>query len=504
MTELRYAFSEAILRNFEHEPKGRDHPHVYHSAPESKPKLTLRWLFHPEVHADLAVWSLSVTFGIVWALIVGMLTLMAMNGTGRLFTDFFEIIYPGYKIPESPVAFDALINLGLGLVYAFVHGCLFGLVLGLFYHYFTRPLPYGVRFKGHLTAGEPVLLVREGSHEAKAHSEKSYTILIVANPFVQTSAKLIPVEREAIRRDPILNEPELFQFKVACILASLAHNKTVAPFFDKMRFIALFDPKLAEIEEKDEALKLRLMKARALCLENQIDLLVEPAQRIFNENDGHEDRLLEFLKPYNLGRVDVVFAVTGSETHTRSSSRFSIEDKPDHSAGDFTYYDAMARSVLPGYYAAPLEVPGMVAYSAWDLRLKTPVHEFAHAMSSNMSGLIDDEYHDGALQRQSSVIVLNKRHGWDLDKNKDGMLNPSELPEVFAEIREGNEVYRFGTDKLRVMPEGWTSFVPQRPHYQMPCTMDESGEIHEFDMLLQHFITRRLHAKVLQSAHAKV
>lgn len=506
MTELLYELPESVLDNLKpKEDEHDDHPHASHAEPKAKHKLTWRQLFQPEEHADIAVWSLSVTFGAVWALLVGMFTLMAMNGTGRGFTNLLEVIYPGYKIPESPVAFDALINLGLGVVYAFVHGCLFGLVLGLLYHRFTRPLPYGVRFKGRIKPGELVQLRRRGN-QTPAKSAKPYTVLILANPYIQTSSKLIPVEKEALRVDPIMQEPELFQMKLACILSSLAYNKTVAPFLDHMRIIALFDPKLAEVKEnkaepdkkKREAEFVKAMKARALCLENQIDLLIEPAQRIFHEEHHawEEDRLLEFLQPYQLDRVDVVFAVTGSETHTRSSSRFAIEKKTAQAQPDFLYFEPVSGKEFPGYYNAETEVPGMVAYSAWDLRLKTPVHEFAHALSSNLSGLIDDEYHDGALQHHDTVFVLNKRHGWTLDKNNDGTLQARELPEVFAEIRENGEAHKFGTDKLRALPEDWKSYVPQRPHYQMPCTMDDSGEVHDFDLLLQHFITRRLEEKI--------
>ncbi len=507
MTELQYELPESVLPNLERkEAKHNGHdPGVLHVEPKAKSKLTLRWLFQPEEHADIAVWSLSVTFGAVWALIVGMFTLMAMNDTGRSFTNLLEAIYPGYKIPDSPVAFDALINLGIGVVYAFVHGWLFGLVVGLLYHRFTRPRPYGVRFKGRIQPGAPAVLVRQGNKQAKAQKDQAYTVLIVANPFIQTSAKLIPVEQDAVRVDPIMNEPELFQMKVACILASLAYNKTIAPFLDRMRFIALFDPEQAEVPkitdedgQKEKEEKLEPMKKRALCLENQIDFLVEPAQRIYHEPpNSEEDRLLNYLKQYpELGRVDVVFAITASETHTRSSSRFMIEKQPAQGQADFTYCPSAEAKEYSGYYNAPLEVPGMVAYSAWDLRLKTPVHEFAHAMSSNMSGLIDDEYHDGALQKSAGVFVLNKHHGAHLDKNNNGTLEPSELPEVFAEIREYGHAHKFGTDKLRAMPEGWKSYVPQRPHYQMPCTMDESDDVHDFDLLLQHFITKRLEAKV--------
>jgi hypothetical protein len=158
-----------------------------------------------------------------------------------------------------------------------------------------------------------------------------------------------------------------------------------------------------------------------------------------------------------------------------------IEKRPVQQA-DFKYRPAAEPKEYWGYYNAPLEVPGMAAYSAWDMRLKTPVHEFAHAMSSNMSGLIDDEYHDGALQKSPEVFVWNKHHG--------------PLPEVFAEVFENGETHEFAADELRAMPEGWKSYVPQRPHYLMPCTMDESEDVHEFDLLLQHFITKRLEAKV--------
>lgn len=487
MTELRYALRDSALERFQQ--------NLLHDAvqPEHKPRLSLLWLFFPEEYAGLAVWSLSVTCGLVWALMTATVTLMAMNETARPLADFFEIIYPGYAIPASPAAYDVFINLGLGLVYAFVYGCFFGFLLGRFYRQLHRPVPYGVRFQDRIKAGELVHVKRAGNNFPEAASANAYTVLIVANPFIQTSAKLIPNLKAALRPDPIMKEPELFQMKVASILAGFAQNKTLAPFFDRIRFIALFDPQMTVIKESDEERKLEIMRSRALCLESHIDVLIEPAQRVYSEDHQlQEERLREYLKQHvQLKRVDVVFAVTASHTHTRSSSRFSIEQKPLPGIADFTYTANTESKPLPGYYAAHLEVPGMVAYSAWDLSLSTPVHEFAHAMSSAVSGLIADEYHYGNLQKPGAALVLNKHYRQD---------ETQEIPSFFARIEENGKpaTFDFHTDKLRVRPERWISLVPQRSQHDIPCIMDEPGRTDEFDLLLQHFITRRLTAKMQQ------
>lgn len=458
-------------------------------------------ILRPNRRPYLAVFDFSIVFGIICALLVGLFTLMAMNGKARLITDYFETIFPGYSIPPSPEALDALINLGIGLIFGFAYGYLFGLLVSVIYNRLRGPVLCDVRLQKDIPEREPVVLVEKGNTSSKARHSDSYTVVILANTFLEA-------ERGSpkFREDEILDEPKLFKAKVECIIDSLRQSEILRKFISDMRFVAIIDPQKAKTNDRDE------QRARALCLENSIDVIIEPRQRIYKrKEDGtyelQEERLKKYLELYpSLGRVDIVYAVTASRTHTRSSAYYTIEEETTASE-DFQFIlynkDGSLRDPLLGRYAPPRNVPefvpGLIAYSAWDNRRKTPLHEFAHAMSSTTNGLIYDEYNDEVPFNTDSLMVINKRRATAvMDDDGNDFIEPSELPELFAKFYEAGQPERndFSTDRLRQKPFDWSSFVPDKDRPDEPCTMDRSGDFHRFDMLIEYFMEQRLKAKI--------
>lgn len=454
--------------------------------------------------SNLSVVDFGIACGIIWAICVSLFTILALNGKALLITNYLESVYPGYNISLLPTAIETLFNLGIGLVMGFVGGFLFGTYVALLYNFFVGPASHRVRvrIKGKIPEGKPVVLINNNNKGHLTANKNPYTVVILANPFIESLASDSSKAVE-FKIDPILNYPEIFKAKVSLILSSLANNYVVQHFMPKIRFVAVFDPAMGEIDHfdqkrilSDEELqdmtpdeqKSHEMAARALCREYLIGGVIEPVQTRIN-------RYIERGYP-EVGRVDIVFAVTASETHIRSSARFTLDDESDV-ADSFIFRANPDAPQLKGYYRPGSEIPGMVAYSAWDDRLKTPVHEFAHAMSSTKNGLIDDEYYDDLFYDTTKTIVINKRHATEeMDINKDQIFQTSELPLLFSQYIEDGRIREFLTDKHRYTPFFWRSFVPARSSARIPCTMDRSGEFHQFDLLIRHFMFRRLKAKV--------
>ncbi|MFQ5708739.1 MAG: hypothetical protein ACE5HO_14885 [bacterium] len=454
-------------------------------------------IFHPRERPYWAVLAFGVTLGSAWALFVVVMTLLGMNNLMTSFVQTISVYYPGYSQPLG--AADLL----LGLIYGFAHGFLFGLLVAYIYNVWRAPAPCGVELKkpNAITASEQPVIISPG---VKAGGTKPpYTIAIIANPVLQSELD------NSLRPDPILGQPKLFQAKVACILGSLASNPMIKEkFLEKMRIITLFDPSLANQP---------LDKKNALCKECAFNTIIEPIQRVYEkvgtggtpfvegqpfEYTVDEERLKNFLAhtPHLQALdvpevIDLVFAVTASETHTRSTALFTFDDE-SRGGPEFTF-ENLSRE-FKRHHAPFAEVPGMVAYSAWDNRLKTPLHEFAHAMSSTTNGLIHDEYYDEIPEEFRGMPIINKQHATaSLDENGNGLIEMNELPDDFARYADAATTpSNIPTDKARNKPMNWISFVPARHDPQLPCTMDISGDENRFDLCIEQFMSNRLEAKI--------
>ena len=468
-------------------------------------RSVFKQLITPSEKPRLAIFNCGVIIGVAWAFIVFVITILGMKGLVKEFIQFLEIFYRGYS---SNMAGSATSDYGLcaectnvllGLLYGFVHGFLFGITVALIYNWFRAPYHCGVKLTNASAITQTIEphVISDGVENGPG--KPPFTIAIIANPILETQAtgELTP--------DPIFDYPDLFIAKVACIIGSLASSDILIEnhsdgksFLDKMRIITFYNPSLPKQREN------------ALCLEREIDTILEPQQRIWQKNEYNEDivteeRLKIFLKnnfrdyydhdeDNDRPNVDVVYAVSASYTHSRSSASYTVDASVNGTGFVFKY--EYSNRTLKGQHKPYPNVPGMVAYWAFDNRLKLPVHEFAHAMSSTTNGLIFDEYYDEFPNALDDVLVINKERESnfdDLDANRSLCIERSDLPDNFATYN-GNPTYP--TDKDRIVPCDWTSFVPKRQNYYLPCTMDRSYHLHKFDILLEQFIKDRLTAKI--------
>lgn len=437
-------------------------------------------LWQPPERPYLAILDFGLASGFLAALVIVIFTLLGMNHMVTSFIQFLESFYPGYGRPLGTG------DLLLGAVYGFFHGFLFGMLLAYIYNRWRAPAPCGVKLikpQRMVSSRNPVVI-------SAGAGNPPYTLLIMANPAIENE-NILPDEPGRFRPDPILTMPKLFQAKVACIIGSLARNEMLRDnFLDKMRILTLFDPKLVEENSLHEV---------AFCLESHKDLIIEPVPRVYEKVNGtykvKEFRLLEFLKKYpefydhsnNRSLVDVVFVVTASFSHTRSSALFTI-DKEDMPGKKFTLKYADGRH-FERHHLPFAEEPGLIAYSAWDNRIKTPLHEFAHAMSSYTHGTIHDEYYDDIPEELQDAALINKHP-----------IRDHEMPEIFAWYGlEGAEPKPFRSDLSVVKPTDWSVTVPARVDLRLPCTMDISDDLHRFDMLIEQFMFDRLTFKSQRS-----
>jgi len=450
-------------------------------------------LFYPPERPHLAIFNFGLAWGIIWALIVVVFTAMGIsdgenNPAINSFLTFLAAIYPGHSPP-----FD-YVDLIFGLFSGFMHGFLFGTLIVVLYNLWRGEQPFGVKLPRNFTGSPKPFVISAGK------GAQPYTIAIIANPVLETraSGKLKP--------DPILEYPQLFQAKVASIIAGLATDTVIndpeaeEKFLDRMRLVTLFDPSLAHSNhERDHRANhhppAEQPPEHALCRELDHDIIVEPIQRVYNEAGRvHEERLIEFIKAHlpgyydhanNRSLIDVVYVVTASKTHTRSSARYTFDDESKPGRSFSLNFGKEKWALRHDPYA---KIPGVVAYSAWDDRLKTPIHEFAHAMSSTTNGAILDEYYDELPEMLMSVRAVNK-HFWQPQQGQS-------LPEQFAEyaLKDGKPL-TIRTDRGRHAPPDWKTYVPARENLPTPCTMDFSDDAFEFDLLIKQYMHDRLAAK---------
>lgn len=326
---------------------------------------------------------LGVSLGAFWALVVLALTLVAMAGGGaRGLVAVLQTIYPGY----GPTLFGLL----AGLFWGFLSAYLFGLLLGIAYIRLLRAF----RAKGEKGAllfeidpNRKVNVIQEGT------GKYPYTIVFVANPQIE----LLANPGTAPLTDPIIRDRNLYaRVLIRCLRSFITNELLRLPdIFQQLRIISIFDP--------DE---ITGGEMRRLCvgIHGSTDILAPRSNAL---------EICEYIKARFQAEqipdenIDVVMLISASDVFTRSAARFSVDDPA--SGGQpfrFTFsedLDRMSEHIHP-FYAA---VPGVAAISAWDDRLKTPVHEFAHAMSSLENGAIDDEYIDET--HAAMELRVNKR-----------------------------------------------------------------------------------------------
>jgi hypothetical protein len=179
-----------------------------------------------------------------------------------------------------------------------------------------------------------------------------------------------------------------------------------------------------------------------------------------------------FLARYGLA-ADVVYAISGSETHTRASAWPTTDD--DTGPGDTFLLDETTL-----HHRHRCRIPGTVAQHSTSGSL-TALHEFGHALSSYSNGQIVDLYVDG------DPGVNNRR--------------ARPIPPKFAVYNGTNLAADPVRDKLGYGP-GWTSYHCALNDPRFPAVMDDywqaSGGVPErcqHDQITRRFLLDRIRAK---------
>jgi len=393
---------------------------------------------------------LGIAMGFLGAIFVFIITLVGItSGQRGAFIDLFEVLFIGYRV--------GLAGLIAGILWGFLYGYALGFGIAYFYVFLVKkrvekeaentPPLIGFDFQ----AG-PVFVIQEGA------GANPYTLAIVANPVIY-----IPAENR-FEKDPAIRDEALFTKAALRCLKSIAENDLLRlpEISSRLKIVAVYDKNIAE---------------------NDTHALCEAFERITNVIAPREDlnRVDSYLKDRGV-TADVVFVISGSEELTRSSARFS-EEAPDNLSGKEFQLSGRRHPLTAN-------LPGVAAISAWDDRLKTPMHEFAHAMSSVQNGAILDEYDDRIFS--SLEFAVNK-------SSRGSATDP--VPALFAKYGlTGEEPTPYYSDRQRRDKEAnWTSYVPEKRSPHVSCTMDLAYYDDEFDRLIFDFMYDRIMAKMGRS-----
>ena len=416
-------------------------------------KASQSFFFRPPV--------LGLTLALFNAFIVLIVTLTALvSSSVHTFTELYEVIYPGYGL--------SVVGLIAGLFWSWIYGFVFGYLVAWI---------YGWLVSRHLHAASQQVFQIDPSHKINVLQEGSgarpFTVVFVANPVIAH-----PWDNR-FEADPILNNSVLFYRTVLRVLRSFANNELLRlpQIARRMRMITLFDTTRTALED-----------ANALCESiSDIDHILAPRL--------NSALISEFVKSTNdngrrIDYADVIFVISASEKLTRSAARFTV-DGTNGRPFKFTFSEAGDGPLTEKQHAFEAAVPGVVALSAWDDRLKTPLHEFAHALSSLENGAIIDEYLDQYDDSTESLLqfVINRKR----------RLHPTDpVPDVYATYQgPDSEAVLYYSDRYRSdKPTDWTSYVAERPKMSSSCIMDIAYFDYHYDKLIFDFLYDKLLVKI--------
>lgn len=398
---------------------------------------------------------LGLALGCCWAFSVFVKTLIAiLSKEPSKLVDFFHAVYPGYQLTALGVIW--------GVLWGFIHGFIFGYLIGWIYTRLTRKKVSAVE-EGVFSL-QPNHVIQPGS------GSNPYTIVFVANPRILK-------EDKTLERDPIIDNQELFFRVVTRCLRSFVNNELLRlpEIISRLRLLAVFrDEETALCEEVAAGIEILAPLTEVAVLKEFVMSTAELT-----------DKLQE---------VDIIFVISASDYLTRSSARFT-KDRFNRADRNFelTFSPDLA-TFTTMKHASLAELPGVAAISAWDERLKTPVHEFAHAMSSLENGAIVDEYVD-KYHPKSEVLLRDK-----MINRRDREVANAAIADVFAKYRYNNELVEYYSDRYRSDKDSsWTSYVPERIDIGCSCVMDIAYYEFRWDKLIFDFMYDRLLAKLNRS-----
>ena len=359
---------------------------------------------------------------------------------------------------------------------------------------------------------------------------RPYTIVFVANSkiLVRNSDEDAP---DRYIPDPIMENPGLFLYAVNQALVSFERDEIMGQpaIWSRIRVVAIFDPQLAEQDGGKYGMLREFPEDRYLddSMEPIDNNLLSPRydmadnlQNIFDLN-GYTGLSKE--------DVDVIFAVSASMTHDRAMSIFAdlsddMSTVPSLTPADYKDYDfdydpydlkktdspdstqtAILDPVFSGstgyrkvHEYRPI-IPGRVAINVHSARIKTYIHEFAHAMSSFWNGRIVDEYYDFMHDGPTDTGVHNPERAFTINRiQRNAELMQTTYIPVHKEFARFEQfVYASDLNHLSAK-ENWISYFPERSDNKT-CTMDRSGDVYRFDQLISAFIYQRMQAKLYRS-----
>ena len=361
---------------------------------------------------------LGVSLGAFWGLVVLALTLIAMAGGGtRGLVAILQSIYPWYG--ASPGGLLA------GVFWGFLSAYLFGMLLGIAYTWllrFSRKTPDKALALFEIDPHKKVNIIQEGS------GTHPYTIVFVANPQLEVG------NSAAVLDDPVIRDPGLYtRVLVRCLRSFITNELLRLPdIFQQLRIISIFDA--GEIGSGE-------MRKLCVGIDESTDILAPNS-----DVAGIRDYIVQRLEQEGIPdrNIDLVMLISASDQFTRSAARFTVDDLSKGGQPFRFSFGEDPERMSEHIHAFYAQLPGVAAISAWDDRLKTPVHEFAHAMSSLENGAIDDEYIDETHASMERRVNKRFRGGYlvsqtAIDELKDHITDPDDLEKLetaFTELRD--------------------------------------------------------------------
>lgn len=473
---------------------------------------------------------LSLTLGLISGIASFALTLVAIisRDSGRLI-HLFESIYPGYSV--------GIIGLILGLLWGFVYGYILGFLIAYLYTRQVKKMARG--------ALDPVFeydpdkivnIIQEGE------GTKPYTIAIVANPVIYhktfritdpaiaciqsldpTISGNIITALEAIKnhppirgradflellentigineteeykaiilgcsefydgefydKDPIFENSDLFWKAVIRCLKSFVNNELLhlPEIFPRLKIVVIYDNK-----RKHDP-----VDANALCetIDPKSEIIAARANR---GTDAAPFSIVDQYVKQHIDYSDVIMVISGSKEFIRSSARFTEEEDP--AGGEPFIYKNNTPPDINKNHPTDAKLPGLAALWAGDDRLKTPVHEFAHAMSSYQNGPIVDEYDDKGEGR--FPFMVNKQF-----RSAATDAIPKHFAKYGLAAAFNDGCVEYCSDRTRADKEpGWRSYVPERVAPGYSSIMDITYFEYRFSKLVFDFMYERLITKI--------
>jgi hypothetical protein len=394
--------------------------------------------------------------------------------------------------------------------------------------------------------------------------ENPYTIVFVVNPYIRKRQKRNG--QVMAMRDPITANVSIFLKAVYRALFSFEFNEVIGrpDIFGKIRVVTVNETCNEKIRPGMEV-RYENVKDQCYVREFLGKFEVDPernasdfdnagdintfANRILVPEISARAKIAKLVKEQTgIQHIDVIFAISASPTHDMSSSRvatndwrmnnpqdgkyFTYSSDPYCEKGDEILKNDCEKKLCEGYatvklqqqgdclVSPPLHRPngpdrallheyfpdpngmGLVAMSAYDVRTKLPLHEFAHAMSSMGHGMIVDEYYDFAvIEEEETVTVADEPvapPGLEVNRifrNPAVMKGTHEISVHKHFARYNGYVYESDRDH-HIAQQGWYSYFPSRKNPEVRCIMEAAEDVFQYDELLTDFIYDRLWAKV--------